>query len=143
MNEPRSFFLSVFARLAWPAFLVLACVVFYRGHHEPGGGFIGGLIAALGFVLVALADGAPAARRLLRVSPLTLIGTGLGFALLAGVWGVAVRGAWLAGVWAPAWNIPGGLSVHLGTPLLFDLGVMLTVMGFSLKVVFAMEEVER
>ena len=132
-----SLLLTQFARLARPALLLLAVVVFYRGHHLPGGGFIGGLLGALGIVLVALGEGPAAARKALGVEPLSLIVVGLSVALAAGIAGLWWGDALLQGLWLPAWG-----PVHLGTPMLFDLGVMLTVMGFSLKVVFALKEVE-
>lgn len=133
-----SFLLRHFGRMALPVWLLLAGVVFYRGHHLPGGGFIGGLLGALGFALVALADGPAAARRALRIDPLNLITVGLVTALGAGVLGLWARGSLLAGLWLP----PLG-PIHLGTPMLFDLGVMLTVTGFTLKVVFALQEAGR
>ena len=47
------------ARWLMPFLFVFSIIVMYRGHNEPGGGFIGGLIAASGFVLYAFAYGVP------------------------------------------------------------------------------------
>ena len=55
--------------------------ILLRGHNEPGGGFIGGLLVASAFSLYALAHGAGASRRLLRLSPRTLFAVGLALAL--------------------------------------------------------------
>ena len=62
-----------------------------RGHNEPGGGFVGGLVAAAAFALYAIAFGVQRARQALLVKPLTLLGAGLLVALLGGVPAV-VRG---------------------------------------------------
>ena len=138
----HSFLLSRMARILCPWLVVLSIVVFYRGHHLPGGGFIGGLLGALGFVLIALGDGAGAARRALRVEPVTLLTIGMSLALLAGMIGLVFGPSLLAGMWLPEFSVPLLGVVHLGTPLLFDAGVFLTVMGFALKVVFALKEVD-
>lgn len=137
-----SFILSRGARLLHPLLLVLALVAYYRGHHLPGGGFIAGLIAAAAFALLALGDGVAAARRALRCAPLTLATTGLTIALGAGLLGLAVRGSLLAGLWLPEFHLPLLGAVHLGTPMLFDAGVFLTVTGFTTQVVFALQEDE-
>ena len=138
----HSFLLSRMARILCPWLVVLSVVVFYRGHHLPGGGFIGGLLGALGYVLIALGDGADAARRALRVEPITLLTVGMSLALLAGLIGLFCGPSLLAGMWLPEFSVPVLGVVHLGTPLLFDAGVFLTVMGFALKVVFALKEVD-
>jgi len=138
----HSFLLSRMARVILPWMVALSLIVFYRGHHLPGGGFIGGLLGAMGFVLIALGDGANAARRALHFEPVTLLTVGLSLALLAGLVGLLFGPSFLSGMWLPAFSLPLLGEVHLGTPLLFDAGVFLTVMGFSLKVVFALKEVD-
>lgn len=140
--KTHSFLLSRMARMLLPWLIGLSLVVFYRGHHLPGGGFIGGLLGAIGFALIALGDGAKAARRVLRVDPVTLLTVGMTLALGAGLMGLIWGPSLLAALWLPEFHVPGLGVVHLGTPLLFDAGVFLTVMGFSLKVVFALKEAE-
>ena len=65
--------------------LVLSVYMLLRGHNAPGGGFIGGLIGATGFVLYAIACGTRDARAALRLSPQTIAVAGLGIALIAGL----------------------------------------------------------
>ena len=77
--------LNLTTRILMPLLLLFSLLLLLRGHHEPGGGFVGGLVAASAFVLVALAEGVDAARRLMRVGPLTLVATGLGGIVLAGI----------------------------------------------------------
>ena len=141
MNR-RSFLLSRGARLLQPLLLLLAVAAYWRGHHLPGGGFIAGLIAAAAFTLRSLGDGVPEARRSLRWEPLTLATAGLAVALTAGLLGLVARDALLAGLWVPEFRVPLLGVVHLGTPMLFDLGVFLTVTGFTTGVAFALQEDE-
>src|SRR5690606_2213579 len=65
------------ARLLMPLLLVFSVFLFLRGHNQPGGGFVGGLVAAAAFALFGMAFGFERARQALLVSPLTLLGVGL------------------------------------------------------------------
>ena len=79
------------ARLLMPLLLLFAVFLLLRGHNEPGGGFVGGLVAAAAFALYVIAYGVERARRALLVKPLTLLGAGLLIALVSGVPAVASR----------------------------------------------------
>ena len=132
-----SLILRTAARLLLVLLLVLSVFVLLRGHNEPGGGFIGGLLAAGGVAIYQLACGVTSARRLVRIEPRALAGAGLLTAIVAGA-AAMVRGqAFLTGLWA-ARALPG--VGKLGTPLLFDLGVFLLVLGSVLTVLFTLDE---
>ncbi|MEM8757682.1 MAG: Na+/H+ antiporter subunit B [Planctomycetota bacterium] len=124
-----------------PAMLVLSIIVLLRGHNEPGGGFIGGLLAAAGFSLYALANDSRAARRLLGVSPLVIAGVGMLVAAMSGVIGLIAGEPFLKGLWlsVPVTGFPEPLKI--GTPLMFDIGVYLVVIGGVMLMVFSLEEV--
>jgi multicomponent Na+:H+ antiporter subunit B len=132
-----SLILRTAARLLLVLMLVLAVFVLLRGHNDPGGGFIGGLLAAGGVAIYQLAFGVGRARRLLRVEPRALAGVGVLTALAAGLAGLPGRGALLAGLW---WQRPVPGLGKLGTPLLFDLGVFLVVVGSVLTILFTLDE---
>jgi multicomponent Na+:H+ antiporter subunit B len=118
--------------------LVFSIFALLRGHNEPGGGFVGGLIAAASLALYAIAFGVEAARRTLRVEPRTLIAVGLLTALASGVVGFLRSGApFLTGVWD---QTPIPVIGKLGTPLVFDVGVYLVVTGVTLTIVFTLAE---
>lgn len=122
--------------------LVVASVfLLWRGHNEPGGGFAGGLMAATAFVLHALALGPRGARRALRVTPLFLIASGLAVALGAALIGVAAGDPILTGQWVTL-DTPGGENLKVGTPLLFDAGVYLVVVGVVLNIILPLMEEE-
>ena len=79
------------ARMLMPLLLLFAVFLLRRGHNEPGGGFVGGLVAAAAFALYLMAYGVERARRALFVKPLTLLGVGLLVALISSI-PAAVRG---------------------------------------------------
>ncbi len=118
----NSIILRTSSRLVLPAAIIFSLYVLLRGHNEPGGGFIGGLIAAAGLTVHALPRGRDALLATLRMSPKTLIGIGLTLALLSGAPALLLSTPYLTHQWwAPAWG--------LGTTLIFDVGVYLTVVG--------------
>ena len=120
-----------------PLLVLFSLFLLWRGHHEPGGGFVGGLVGATAFVLVGLGEGPAAARRLLRVSPARIVPAGLGLSAAVGTWALLTGRPFLTGLWSDA--DPGQVA-GLGTPLVFDLGVYLTVMGVVLSILLALME---
>ena len=73
----NSLILLTSSRIVLPVAMLFSVYVLLRGHNEPGGGFVGGLIAAAGIAVHGLPRGRNALLRLLKVSPKTLIGAGL------------------------------------------------------------------
>jgi multisubunit Na+/H+ antiporter MnhB subunit len=138
----NSLILTTATRILVPIILALSVFIFWRGHNEPGGGFIGGLLAATAFALLAKAEGIARARHLLRVRPRTLAAIGLGGAVIGGVWGGLEYGAFLKGVWpfitVDAEGHKSGLP--FGSIMLFDFGVYLVVLGTVTGILFALEE---
>ncbi|PLX75923.1 MAG: NADH-quinone oxidoreductase subunit I [Azoarcus sp.] len=116
--------------------LLISLVLLWRGHNLPGGGFIGGLVAVCAAVLLALGYGVGGTRRLMHVQPSVITGSGLALAAGAGLFGLADGRPFLAS----AWLFPGGLP--LGSPLLFDVGVFLTVFGAVTHMLFRLMEKE-
>ena len=133
----RSLILSSAVHILLPLLLLFSLFLLMRGHNEAGGGFVGGLVAASGFALYALAHGAKTARRKLHVEPHSLVGAGLLTALGSGCLSLAAGRPFLAGLWSE-----GKLPVFdsAGTPLLFDAGVYLVVMGMVLLIIFSLME---
>lgn len=127
----NSVIFSAAARLLFWGMLIASAVILWRGHNEPGGGFVGGLVAAMAFGVVALADGVSKARAWLRVHPVALAGTGVVLAVLSGLPGMALGEGFLTHQWL---IFDSGLK--LGTTLIFDIGVYCTVMGGMLCLVF-------
>jgi len=134
-----SLILRAATRFLLPLFLQYSLFLLLRGHHEPGGGFVGGLVAASAFVLYAIAYDVSSAQRALRVDPRTLIGVGLVVALGSGVLPLFYDRPFLTGQWGHL-SLPGGASLDLGTPLLFDIGVYLVVLGVTSLIILALAE---
>lgn len=131
----NSFLFLIASRLLrWPLGL-FSLYLLYRGHNAPGGGFIGGLVGASALLLPVFAEADGTFRRALSTLPEKLLGWGLLLAVGSGLPGLLV-GSFLEGLWLPAFSLPLLGVVHLGTPLLFDCGVYLTVAGFVLLVTF-------
>ena len=136
-----SLILSVATRFLTPLILAFSVFVLLRGHNLPGGGFVGGLLAAVAFCLHATSEGVPAVRRALRVPPEIIAMVGVGCALAAGLWGLAAHGSLFAGVW-PFLTVTGAEKAGsvIGSALLFDTGVYLVVVGAVCAMVFALED---
>ena len=135
-----SLILGVSARYLLAFAIPLSLFVLLRGHNEPGGGFIGGLIGATGFVVYAIAAGTSAARDALRVAPERIAMAGLGIALLAGVAAVLDGDVFFTGQWFFLGATETEKGLPLSTVLVFDVGVYLVVMGSILSLAFALEE---
>lgn len=137
-----AFILSITSRLFFWLLAAVSVVILFRGHNEIGGGFVGGLVAALAFAIVALASGVGRARALLRIHPLSLVGGGLLLALASGVPGLVLHGDFLRHLWLD--TTIAGIHVKQGTALLFDLGVFAVVLGGVLAFLFGLRrEAER
>ena len=136
----RSIILTAGTRLLVALLLVFSVFMLLRGHNEPGGGFIGGLIGAVGFVVYAIACGTAEARRALRLPPERIAMSGLGVALLSGM----IAFVFGEGPFTGQWMFFGAMDTEKGLPvssvLVFDIGVYLVVMGAILALVFALEE---
>lgn len=134
----RSLIFRTASRYLVPIILLFSVFTLLRGHNDPGGGFIGGLLASSSFVLYIFAYSVEEAQDLLRVKPISLIGLGLviavGSALFAPVMGL---GPFMKGIWG-SYAIPA--IGKLGTPLFFDIGVMLVVVGVVLTIIFALAD---
>jgi multicomponent Na+:H+ antiporter subunit B len=125
----------------FPPLLVFSVYVLLRGHHYPGGGFVGGLFAGSAFALYALAFTVADARKALRADPRDITAVGLAVALLSGLPALYSDHAFLTGTW---WEVPlpAGGTLDVGTPLIFDIGVYLVVLGVLLTLVFTLGEEE-
>lgn len=134
-----SLILATATRFLFPLLLMFSVFLLLRGHNLPGGGFIGGLIASSAFALYWIAFDLAAARRMLAVEPRRLIGVGLLVALASGWAGVLSGRPYLTGAWGKL-EIPGAGAIPLGTPLLFDFGVYLVVIGVMMLIITTLAE---
>ncbi|WP_029033968.1 Na+/H+ antiporter subunit B [Salinimicrobium terrae] len=121
-----------------PLLLVFSVFILLRGHYLPGGGFVGGLIASIAFVLHAFANGLGDTRKLLKFHPGFLMPAGLSVAFLSGISPIIFTGEPLmTGIWYPD-SLP--IVGNLGSALFFDIGVYLVVLGVTLTIIFSISE---
>ena len=121
--------------------VLFSIFVLLRGHNEPGGGFIGGLIAASAFAIYGIACGVQPVRRALCFHPMTISGFGLFIAACSGLPSVAARVPFLTGLWI--FPRLAEVEIPLSTPMLFDIGVYFVVVGAIVSIALALEERER
>ena len=133
----RSILLSAAARYLMPLMLVFSVFLLIRGHNEVGGGFAGGLVAASGLMLYGIAHSPAALRKLLPVEPHLLAGSGLLAALLSGIIPMLLGKPFMTGLWLKT-SLP--VIGKVGTPLLFDTGVYLVVIGVVVWILLTVAE---
>ncbi len=120
--------------------VLFSMFVLLRGHDQPGGGFIGGLIAASGLAIYGIAYGVTAVRSAIYFQPNAVAGAGLVIAGISGLLSLLSRDAFLTGLWFEGTIL--GIELKLSTPLLFDIGVYLVVVGSIASIALALEETE-
>ncbi len=140
MTGPRSWIFGTVVRFAFFVINAFAVYLFVRGHNAPGGGFIAGLASAASLVLLSLAIGLEALHRLIRVDPVRIAAAGLLVSILSGLAPLLAGGAYLTQFNWHLHEVPLLGDVHVGTPLVFDLGVYLVVIGITCKIIFVLAQ---
>ncbi len=135
----NSLILKVATRFMLPLLLLFSIFLLLRGHNQPGGGFSGGLVGASAFVLYSFAFGVPETRQALGVDPRGLIGAGLLVAIGSGLLALFMGRPFMTSVWGQL-DVPGLGTLYFGTPLVFDAGVYLVVIGVTLSVILPLAE---
>jgi multicomponent Na+:H+ antiporter subunit B len=134
-----SLFFKFLARLMMPVLLLFSLILLLRGHNQPGGGFVGGLVGSSSIILMTLAYGPDLVRERLRIDFLRAMFYGVLLAVIAGLFGLFFASAFQEAFW---WKpfIQGLGRLELGTPLLFDVGVYVVVFSVTSSVVMNMAE---
>jgi multicomponent Na+:H+ antiporter subunit B len=140
MKGPRSF---IFDAVARTAFFLINLVAFYlllRGHNLPGGGFIAGLASAISLILLSLSLGVEGMARVVRFDPVRLAAAGLLLSILTGLGPVFMGRPFFEHCYWHLHDVPWVGDLHLGTPLAFDTGVYLLVIGITAKMIFVLTQ---
>lgn len=138
--DADSLILRTATLLVLPLQLLFSVFLLLRGHNEPGGGFIGGLVASGALALYLYAFGGEALIRLLRISPKDLLAIGLLLGLIATVPAVFFGQAFFTAQWLDV--SVGNTTIKLSTVLIFDIGVYLTVVGTLVTMFTALAETQ-
>ena len=132
--EPRrSVVLETAVRLVFHTVLVFGVYLLFAGHNQPGGGFVGGLVAGAAVAMQYVAGGIDEVRRLSRFRPWTILGTGLLVAFCTAAAPLLVGDAILETALFE-WDAPLLGTVKTTSALVFDLGVYLLVVGLVLMI---------
>ena len=120
-----------------PVLLLFSVFILLRGHYKPGGGFVGGLIASIAFVMHSFANSVEQTLQLLRVRPARFIPIGLALALISAVFPMLFGYPIMTGIW---YEEPIPIIGLIGSALFFDLGVYLLVIGVVLTILFTISQ---
>ena len=127
---------AVLVRLLLPVAGLFAFHLFMRGHNEPGGGFVAGLVVAIAFIAQYMVSGTRWVEERMHLLPPRWIAAGLLIALATGLGSLALGHPFLTTHTAHVtWPLVG--EVHLPTAALFDLGVFAVVVGATLLLLTA------
>lgn len=127
-KDAHPLLLVVATRVLLPLSLVVGTYIFLRGHNEPGGGFVAGLVVAIALIMQYIASGYGWAAERMRVDAQSYIGAGVAIAGLTGVAAFLFGRPFLTSTFGYlTWPVVGKFEV--ASAMAFDLGVFLTVVG--------------
>jgi multicomponent Na+:H+ antiporter subunit B len=141
MMKTNDIILQTATRIVLFIIVLFSIYMFFAGHYEPGGGFIGGLMTSSAIVLLLLAYDIKTVSRILPFDYKKVVAVGLLFAAgtAAGglLFGLPMLTHWYTYVTLP---LLGKLSLH--TAVLFDIGVYLVVIGTTMTIIQTIGESE-
>lgn len=141
MKIRSSHLLDTGSRTIVPTLVVVSVFLLVVGHNEPGGGFVGGLLAGTGLLVVFLTGGRRAVGEVLPVRPATLIGLGIALAMATALGGLIFGGSLLT---SGKLDLDLGWfgKLEVGSALVFDVGVYLVVVGLVATVLLRLGDTE-
>lgn len=119
--------------------LTLAIYLFFSGHYDPGGGFIGGLVLASAVVLLFLAFDIETVRIGIPINFRVVAAIGAFIVVATGV-GATVFGTPFLNQAFKTFNIPFFGEVELSTVTLFEAGVALAVVGVVVTIILSISK---
>jgi multicomponent K+:H+ antiporter subunit A len=128
---------AVIARLLLPIACVVAAHLLLRGHNQPGGGFVAGLVVAIAFLMQYLVAGTQWVESRTRIQPARWTGLGLLLAAATGI-GAIVFGYPFLTTHTLHLTLPLLGEVHLPSASFFDVGVFAVVVGATLLILTAL-----
>lgn len=135
--QNRSIMVDVATRVFFPSMIVLSLFFFFAGHNAPGGGFAGGLVAALAFTLRYLAGGREELEEALPIDPAKILGAGLVISAIAAVWPMFLGRPPLSSDYATV-VLPLIGEIAIPSALIFDAGVYMIVVGLIMHILNSM-----
>ncbi len=140
-GDAHPMLLVVATRALLPIALTVGIYIFLRGHNQPGGGFIAGLIVSIALIMQYMASGYAWAAARSRLDAQTMIGGGVLIAALTGLGSLVFGSPFLTSNYTYlTWPIVGTFEV--ATAIAFDVGVFLAVVGTVLLALFQISRIE-
>lgn len=133
----KSQILQTATKYMLPILLLFSVFVLLRGHYHPGGGFVGGLVASIAFVLHSFSNGTESTLRLLKYHPRIFVPFGLLIAASSMVAPLFFGLPVMTGLWM---DEPIPVIGLVGSALFFDLGVYVVVVGVVLTILFTISQ---
>ncbi|MEH7389890.1 Na(+)/H(+) antiporter subunit B [Bacillus sp. JJ1503] len=137
--NPNDVILRSVTKMAIVIILTFSIYLFFGGHHNPGGGFIGGLSVAAGLVLLYLAFDIETVRKNIPVDFKKVAGFGVLLAVLTGMISIFFGKPFLNQTFG-YFNLPVFGKTELATAVLFDVGVALAVIGTAVTIILSISE---
>ena len=128
---------AVLVRLLLPIAFMVSMYLFMRGHNQPGGGFVAGLVMSVAFILQYMVAGTQWVEAQMSLRPLRWMGTGLMCATLTGLGSIAVGYPFLT-THTVHFSLPLLGDIHVASALFFDIGVYAVVVGATLLILTAL-----
>ena len=128
---------AVLVRLLLPIALVVSFYLFMRGHNQPGGGFVAGLVMSVAFILQYMVAGTQWVEAQMSLRPMRWMGFGLFSATLTGL-GALFAGYPFLTTHTCHFSLPVLGDIHVASALFFDVGVYAMVVGSTLLMLTAL-----
>ena len=128
---------AVLVRLLLPIALVVSFYLFMRGHNQPGGGFVAGLVMSVAFILQYMVAGTQWVEAQMNLRPMRWMGFGLLSATLTGL-GALFFGYPFLTTHTLHLSLPVLGDIHIASALFFDVGVYAMVVGSTLLMLTAL-----
>ncbi|MBX9973188.1 Na(+)/H(+) antiporter subunit B [Cytobacillus firmus] len=136
MKEPNDIILHAVIKVAVVIILTFSINLFFSGHHNPGGGFIGGLGFSAALTLLFLAFDIETVRQNISVDFKVLTAVGVLIAVFTGIGGIVFGAPFLTQAFN-YFDLPVFGKTELATAVLFDVGVALAVIGTSMSIILS------
>jgi multicomponent Na+:H+ antiporter subunit B len=134
-----SLILNRITRVVIHIILLFSIFVLFKGHNEPGGGFIAGLMTSVAIVLVYIVFSAETVKKTIPLQYTAMIALGLFFAAGTGIGAIILGYPFLTHTFGHFY-IPLVGEIELATALSFDIGVYLVVVGATLLIISTLGE---
>lgn len=140
MNTDNSLIFRGMSGIVFFVVNIFSLYLLFRGHNFPGGGFIAGVCTSIALILLSFATGLEPIRKTLRYDPIKIAAGGLTLAFLSGLVPLFFGDPFLTTYNYKTSTAPLIGNFYMGSPLFFDVGVFLCVVGSIVKVVFVLAD---